>query len=138
MQATKFTTVAEAINDNIRFTPEIVLAIKHARASKLFQGTLQERQEKFRKMHTELSEAMGVKIKLEFASGTSLSRVGRRRNTGIIHGRLSLVTYLHLVAQAAEYDANGQLTFAVNLFRKYFPRSFANCQQIGIYLVKKK
>jgi hypothetical protein len=130
--------VAEAISDNVQFTPEIVQAVKNVRAAKLFQGTLAERQEKFRTFHAAMCKAMDVSIELKFKPGRKLSAYRLTHKTGTLIGRLSLVTYFYIMSHAAQYDFNGQMTFSINLFRKYFPRSFARCEQQGLYLVHPK
>ncbi len=138
-----FSTVAEALSNNVRFTAPVVDAVKLGRASKLWRGTLDERKEKFQAMHSAFCQALEIEASLNLSRvtgrGLCLYRVKTRdgKTTIYLSGKLSFVTYLHAIGDAVGYEANARLSFAVNLFRKYFPRSFAACRQVGIFLVKK-
>jgi hypothetical protein len=124
----------------MKFKPAALRAVRAFAHSKPWQGTFAERWDKFMALRQALSEVYGIAPMLEFRgreSGSSgASCYVPARNTIILRGRLSVVTFLHEFAHARGADERQACRWSINLFRRCFPRSFARCRAVGHTLVR--
>ncbi len=121
--------------------PAAKTALKKFRASKPWRGTFEERWEKFMTLRQKLSEACDVAPILEFHGNEQLDRPGNgawlgRRNTIVLTGKLSVVTFLMCFAGALGMTRDDALGWAQGIFRHYFPRSFGGCRRQGDLLLR--
>lgn len=130
------------IDDSIRFPRETHRALREFARSKPWRGTVKERQEKFLALHARLCEIYSLETKLIFETRehctTSIySRYDRKRNAVILVGRLSVVSYLQMLAYALDCRGEQVVKWSVNLFKRRFPISFGRCVFVGHVLVRK-
>ena len=95
-----------------------------------------ERGDKFAELHRELCRAYDLETILvrddSNPNGFSgASAFDDRINKIILHGRLSVVTYLFCFGCAIGGQPRASLAFAVAIFTHYFPRSLARCEEVG-------
>ena len=133
-------TVQEVLDPAVRFKPAALRAVRAFARSKPWRGTFAERWEKFITLRQALSEVYGIAPILEFwgeeGGHSGSSCFVPRRNTIILRGRLSVVTFLHEFAHARGADERQACRWSINLFRRCFPRSFARCRAVGHTLVR--
>ncbi len=134
-------TVASLLADGPEFPFEVIDAVKALARSKPWKGTLEERKAKFQAANEALADACDVKpLSILFGdlNGTSSLRSAYRRHQRTIYlsGKLSVVTYLHLLAAAMGLSPLERFRWSLSLFAAYFPRSFARCRQDGLFLVR--
>jgi hypothetical protein len=133
-------TVSEVLDLSMKFKPAALRAVRAFARSKPWRGTFAERWDKFMALRQVLSEVYGIAPILEFrgresgSSGSSCYVPGR--NTIILRGRLSVVTFLHEFAHARGADEQQACPWSINLFRRCFPRSFGRCRAVGHTLVR--
>lgn len=132
--------LASIIDDSVKVNAAAAAALKEFRRSKPWRGTFAERLAKLEAFHAAMSEAYGLSFKLtardegDVCSGGS--EVLPLRRTIALRGRLSVVTYLHLLGRARGMSRTDAIRWSVNVFRKFFPLSFSRCQFSGGMLVK--
>ena len=145
----------QIIDENVRFTEGMIQATKAFAKSKPWRGTLEERAEKFHTYHAavaaenDLTHSLIVMEEtLGDAPGTSTGAIVHVDDAGlpthertgklaiVLAKKLSVVTYLFLVAGALGYDRRKALKFAVNLFKQCFPLSFSACRLEGGLLIR--
>jgi len=135
-------TVDEVLDDSIRFRRPTVRAALRFKASRPWRGSLAERKTKFRKVHEDLCQVYGKQTTLVFGridgSCSGHSCYNPASDTITLHGRLSVVTYLHEVAHALGRDERGACRWSINLFAKCFPREFLRCQTRGHMLMARR
>lgn len=126
------------VNENAVFTDSVMEATKDFAKSKPWQGDADERADKFRAYHDAMCKACGIECVLEIVGPSNSGRSGaeaRMSSAGdmiVIAGKLSVVTYLYAFAKLIYgEDSDLQLTFAINLFRVGFPKSFARADLSG-------
>lgn len=131
------TTVVECLDPDRKFKPAVLKAVRAFARSKPWRGTIDERCGKFRKLHLALATAYNCEpAKLIFAAPNDIDSTRSCfvpvLDTIILRGPLSVITYLHEAAhwlrRADEYEAVG---WSINLFRRAFPRSFAQLRFDG-------
>lgn len=115
-------------------------AIKRFRNAKPWRGTFADRQEKFETFHDELAGACGFTTKFEFVGEENATRPGNggydpTGNRIVLAGKLSVVTMLFCFGLVGELSRAESLKWSGKLFKHYFPRSFARCQQVGTMLL---
>lgn len=132
---------SQFIDDSLRYPRETMNAVRIFARSKPWRGTREERTHKFRTLHTRLCEIYSLTTQLQIAGGdepTSIySHYQRKRDTIVLQGRLSVVTYLHLFAYALDCRGVEVVKWSVNLFKRRFPISFGRCRFVGHLLVRK-
>lgn len=135
-------TVAEILDESMTFRRAALRAVRAFARSRPWRGSNQERQGKFRQLNAALAAAYGIQAPaLRFPdeqygdrpSGSSNYRPHSHSIT--IHGRMSVVTFLHEFAHARGFDERQAVRWSVNLFRRCFPRSYARCEHVGHVLV---
>jgi len=128
-------TVAEVIDDNMRFRRATIEAVLEFKRSRPWAGTERERKRKLRRLHYALRRIYGKRTGLGFGTldGTCSGRSSydSLNDVIILRGRLSVVTYCHEWAHALGKSERGACRWSVNLFRKCFPREFAACRTEG-------
>jgi hypothetical protein len=92
-------------------------------------------------LHRDLTAAYGLTTRLEFERGDDSQPSGSScydpvRNMIRLRGRLSVVTYLHEFGHALGYGEQGACRWSINLFRRFFPRSYARLVPEGHTLVR--
>jgi hypothetical protein len=130
-------SVEECLDANRKYKPAVLRAVKAFAKSKPFTGTIAERQEKVRTLNDALAGAY------EVPSPRLVFETDEQRDSGsscfvpasdtiILRGRMSVVSYLHEFAHfrfgRSERTA---CRLSINLFRRFFPRSFARCRFDG-------
>ncbi len=119
-----------ALGQPLNFRPETLQAVRAFARSKPWKGTIAERSVKFQTLHAELAAAYEVTAPTLIFSGdghgdSSASCYIPSENTIIIHGRLSVITFLHewghVLRGSSEQEA---CRWSLNLFRRCFPRSW--------------
>jgi hypothetical protein len=135
-------TVAEVIDDNMRFRPGTLQAVLRFKENRPWRGSLEERKAKFLALHQDLCGLYGKQTTLTFgqleggdSGGSCYSRMG---DAITLCGKLSVVTYLHEFAHALGRDERGACRWSINLFKRCFPRQFAKCQASGHTLVRRR
>ena len=130
-------TPQDQIAANFTFQAGTIEAAKTFARTKPYLGTTEERRTKFKALHQQLCEVHSVKVDLVFVgdnnqhqhSGTSCFVFANESvpiNTIALAGRLSVVTYLTMFgAGIANGNMNKAKRWAVNLFQRSFPKSFA-------------
>jgi len=128
-------SISSYVSESVAFTPAIVEATKSFARSKPWRGTLSVRKEKFQNFHTAMCQACEVKSELVFVHIPGLRRSAGSVVAGrlmLAENKLSAVTYLYWFAELIYgRQPDQQMTFAVNLFKQRFPRSFAACDVSG-------
>lgn len=134
-------TVADLVAEGAEFSPAIVEAVKAFARAKPWQGTIEERKAKFQAANEALvaaCELQPVSVLFGDLNGTSSLRSGYRpgQRTIYLTGKLSVVTYLHLFAKALGLKQRDCFRWSLSLFAARFPRSYAACEQRGLFLVR--
>ncbi len=134
-------TVNEVVDPNAKYKPAALRAVRTFAQSKPWQGTEEERKEKFRKLNHDLSAAYGIP-EPELVFGTlDGSHSGNSHYIPALHritllGKLSVVTYLHEFAHSRGMGERGACRWSINLFRRCFPRQFARLAHAGHMLIR--
>ena len=128
-------TVEGLINDRKVYSEAIIEATKELARSKPWQGTIAERQDKLRAYHVKLCAAYGIEIDLEFV-GIADTVVGDVRFNAQLRriqliGKCSIINYLHAFTRARGTGKREAYAWSLNLFKRYFPRSFERAEKIG-------
>jgi len=119
-------TVAEVLS-NRKYKREVLKAMKRFKKSKPFRGEFVERRAKFAKVFYELCNAYDISINLELPieeSGAGNGYYSHFNRSVSLVGKLSVVTLLHEFAHALGKNEKGACSWSLNLFRRFFPRSF--------------
>lgn len=125
-------TVAEVIDDAIRFKPAVLAAVHAFKVSHPWRGSLDERHAKFRKLYADLSAVYGIApphlvFGNDHVSDSGSSAYLPQMRTVVLRGRLSVVTALHEYAHVLGKDEHQACRWSVNLFKRVWPRLFARC-----------
>lgn len=134
-------SVLEVIDDNKKYRPAALRAVKAFARSKPWQGHEDERKEKYRQLNRDLSTAYGIPEPVLIfgeldGSSSGSSYYHPLRHQIVLNGRLSVVTYLHEFSHARGMGERAACRWSVNLFRRCFPRSFSSLVQVGHMLVR--
>lgn len=127
-------TVAEVLG-NVRYKMATKAAVRAFSRSKPWRGTLDERKQKFLTLHQTLCRIYAKRTQLELLidesqhSGSSCFIPSDDKI--VLRGRLSVVTYLHEFGHALGKDERQTCRWSINLFRRYFPRSFSRAGRRG-------
>jgi hypothetical protein len=132
----RFPSASSYVDDSLQFTTGIEDAVKSFARSKPWVGTPDEQFQKLQAIHDSLCSICEVTVglqRVEIEVGErALIGYSERRNAILIAGRLSVVTYLFAFARVLFGDARQrQMAFAVNLYKRCFPRSFARADLSG-------
>ena len=127
-------TVAEVLDDSIRFKPAALAAVRDLARAKPWRGTPDERLAKLRRCLLELSTAYGIEPP-RLTVGAIDCFIPAFQQIQLT-ARLSVVTFLHEFAHARGFDERQAVRWSVNLFRRCFPRSYARCRHVRHTLVR--
>ena len=134
-------SVSECVEERT-YQRETVAAIREYRRSKPWRGSLSERTQKLRRLHSALCTAYGLTTDLicsvgdDDAGSSGGSHYSPSRNRITLTGRLSVITYLHEFGHALGYGEQGACRWSINLFRRFFPRSYSRLQAEGHTLIR--
>lgn len=128
-------TVAECLDDSIRYRRATLAAARAYRELRPWSGPRAVRERKLWVLHEALCLIYGVDVPLVIQSGAGCSG-GSNFNTSTgritLRGRLSVVTYLHEFAHAlGKLEEREACRWSINLFRRVFPRQFARLRAEG-------
>lgn len=133
-------TVAEVLSDTITYKPEVLRAMRALKRAKPYRKGKVEQAELLRAAMHAFCDAYGMRrprLVCQWRGGDSGSSFYRPSQHMIcLTGRFSVVTFLHEFAHARGYDERQAVRWSVNLFRRIFPRLFAQCRQVGHTLVR--
>jgi len=128
-------SVDEVIDPGMTFRPGVLAAVYAFKRSYPWRGTLDERKSKFLTLHQALCAVYGKRTILTFeridGGPSDDSSYCPATDTICLRGKLSVVTYLHEVAHALGRDERGAAKWSLNLFKRCFPRLFANSVKEG-------
>ena len=134
-------TVLEVIDDQVIYSEAVLHAVEHFAQAHPWRGTTDERQEKIRALHHDLSTACNLaEPELVFTciiggpSGGSHYEPSRQRI--VIVGKLSVVTYLHEFGHAQGMGEKESCRWSINLFKRCFPRQYGRLVHVGHMLVR--
>jgi len=144
------TCINDVIVDNPNFPESVVNAVKEFARSKPWRGDVEQRREKFTAVINSLNAAVGMNVSAEFNDADTEGPSHRSTidfaniDAPVIQftGRLSVATLFYLYAGCmAPYDETmqshwGRMRWAANMFKRFFPRSFAALDTSGAYLIK--
>jgi len=123
-------TVAECIDDNLRYRLGVIAAVKRFARSKPWRGSLPERLAKFNALHAHLCDLYEKRTTFSYLpADRSNGRYRPATDEILLEGKLSVVTYLHEFGHALGKGERGACRWSINLFKRCFPRSFARCDQ---------
>ena len=129
-------TVLEVLDDAVRFRPTTFQAVKAFAESRPWQGSLEERIAKFRKVNHDLAVAYHVPEpqlvfgRLDGGSSDS-SFYDPTRHQIVLNGKLSVVTFLHEFAHARGMGEVGACRWSIILCRRCFPQCVARLVGLG-------
>lgn len=124
-------TVAEVIDNTIKYREATDKAITEFKESKPWQGDAKDMRKKIRKLNSSLAKAYGIErpqvvFVRRFRCGSCYIPVG---NLIIIEqektGKYSVVVFLHEFGHALGKNEKETCRWSINLFRKHFPKSYA-------------
>lgn len=125
-------TVAECLDDGLRYRPATLAALERFRATYPWRGSLAERRRKIEGLHRDLCGVYGRTTELVWRSrepvdaDSGASCYIPAADRIVMSGRPSVVTYLHEFAHALWGASERQACrWSLNLFRRTFPRSWA-------------
>lgn len=134
-------TVIEVLNRRMRFRPDVLIALDAFARSGPWQGSLQQRKQKFRKLLADLSAVYGIEPPKLIYGHLDGSRSGKSSYDPTAHrivltGKLSVVTVLHEFAHARGMDEHAACRWSLSLFRRCFPRQYSGLIHRGHMLLR--
>ncbi|HLL87691.1 MAG TPA: hypothetical protein VK324_00145 [Tepidisphaeraceae bacterium] len=130
-------SVQELLDDRMTFKPSALRAVRAFARARPWQGTLDDRHQKFRQLHNDLCAAYGLDPKPQLVFGndhttdSGSSCFIPAMNTIVLRGRMSVVTYLHEFAHARGRNEREAARWSINLFRRCFPKSWGHVRFDG-------
>ncbi len=140
-------TVAECIDDELTYKAGTEAAIKKFRANGPWNGSLEEQQIKYRMLNAELAKIYEIKEpKLvfvdKFPAGPCCFPTSKPAVIMMepVRGQnsYSVVAYLHEFAHTLGKGERGACRWSLNLFKRFFPKSFGKLEPRGHMLYRKK
>jgi hypothetical protein len=129
-------TVEECIDDTLKFRKDTINEINRFKRFLPWRGTVRERRAKLRYLNRQLCGIYGINVRIVFNRQTP-SCYKPSLNLIVLED-CSVVTYLHEFAHAMGRNEKGACRWSLNLFKRYFPKSFAGNKQVGHMLVRKR
>lgn len=133
-----FEQPTNVIDDTMTFKPEAIKALREFKKAKTFRETVEVRLGQMRELIGKLCEVYGMPpVSVAFpeandtGGGSGSSYYDSHGRCIVMKGHLSIITLLHEFKHARDLDTRGTIDqksaqkFAVNLFRKVYPRQFA-------------
>lgn len=122
------------VDDGQHYKPAVLAAVRDFRDSKPWAGTREEREEKFKTLHAAFCSAYEINLRLAFMlpelSGSTFGILDASQEL-ILSGKLSVITYFLAIATARGFDFNNSARWAITLFARVFPQSFARLEMRG-------
>ena len=111
---------------------EIVKCLLKFKNENPWAGSVEERKNKFLKLHNELNIVFHKNVKLVFEISDKISEWFLSKNsyydagvdTIVLMGRLSVITYLHEYGHSLNMRQEEAIMFSQDLFRKVFPEKW--------------
>lgn len=128
-------TVDECIDDKLKYKKATLNAIEEFKSMRPWMGTILERKTKLIYLHRHLCEIYGIDIGITFDL-QSYSRYLPMEKIIVLHN-CSVVTFLHEFAHAMGKDEKGACRWSLNIFKRFFPKSFEKNHKVGHMLIKK-
>ena len=133
-------TAEETLTKPVEFEKDTLNAIIRFKEKNPWQGTSEERFQKFKELNEALNVIykQNVSLSMENITGgySGESSYNRITNSIILRGKLSVVTYLHEYAHALEKDERESVRWSLNLFKQTFPVQFSKLVSKGHTMVK--
>jgi len=135
-------TATEVLDDEMKFKPGALSAVRAFGRSKPWRGTVDERSVKFEELNRALAIAYAMpepRLVISRIDGTcsGTSSYNRETHTISLRGRLSVLTFLHEFAHARGMGERGACRWSINLFRRCFPTQYAKLLHQGHMLVRR-
>jgi hypothetical protein len=138
-------SVAECLDDTIKFKPEVNEAMVKFKKSRPWSGTKEEIQVKIRSLCHDLSLAYKIKepevvFVKKFSTGACCFT---KSDPPVImmeeesDERYSILTFLHEFGHALGRGEKSTCRWSINLFRKHFPKSYKKLIPVGHLLFRR-
>lgn len=131
-------TLERLVNEALELNAEAVAAVKGLATERPWRGAFDRRVEAFIQCNRELNEALPHDghtwqlVHIGARTGDSgRSRIDPKLRRIVLAGHLSVVTFLYLFARTRDLPRAAAMVWAVTMFKKCFPRSFARCEFVG-------
>lgn len=128
-------TVAEVLNPDARYKPETVRAVRAYAKTKPWRGSMADRKAKAEALIADLAEAYCCrKPRLMLVSAMGDYYQPATNTIFLTEGdgkKFSVLTLLHEFGHALGKDERQTCTWSINLFSRFFPRSFAGLRAEG-------
>jgi hypothetical protein len=125
-------TAAECIDDGMFFPAMVIQAVANLAKSKPWSGTLEERIGKLKTCAQELARAHDVAMPFLHVADGAIDCYRRGLKTICLNKRgdvgPSVITFLHEFGHHLGYNEREACRYSLNLFKRYFPKSFAKLQ----------
>jgi hypothetical protein len=137
-------TVVECLDDEMKYRSGTGKAIEAFRAMNPYRGTPEEIQVKYRTLNTALAKVYEIpEPKLVFVDKIPCGPCCLRSKPAVIliepnaDGEYSVVVFLHEFAHTLGHGEVGACKWSLNLFKRYWPKSFEKLDHRGHMLYKK-
>ncbi len=130
-------SVEEVLDESMTFNLLALRAVQAFARSRPWHGTLDERHQKFRKLHDDLCQAYRLDPKPRLVFGNDHRTCSGKScfipsmNTIVLRGRLSVVTHLHEFRHACGKGEREACRWSINMFRRCFPKSWSQVRFDG-------
>jgi len=130
-------SVVEVLDQSMTFNPSALRAVQSFAQSHPWRGTIDERHQKFRRLHDDLCRVYGLNpqprldLGNDYATCSGNSYFIPALNVIVLRGRLSVVTYLHEIGHARGMNERRAARWSINLFRRCFPKSWSRVTFAG-------
>ncbi len=139
-------TVEECIDDELKYKKGVYEAIKKFRDSNPWRGTKPEMQYKYNLLNTDLAKIYEIpEPKLVFVDKFPVGPCCFPHSVPAVimmeatsDGRYSVVAFLHEFAHAIGRDEKGACKWSLNLFKRFFPKSYEKLEPRGHMLYRKQ
>lgn len=139
----KYPKVEEVLDDSMKFKKETIRALTRFKNSNPYKGSLQDIQDKFRKLNSELSliykmEEPKLLFCKKFIKGSCYLPYGHVIILEQQGKKYGVVTFLHEFRHAMGAIREWHTCkWSINLFRKVFPEAYSKLEPVGHMLMKK-
>lgn len=135
-------TVADVLNPERKYPPDVLRALRAFRATKPWQGSPDERMSKLKCLHDDLCIAyrLADPPPLRF-SNQQPDHYNLDSNEIVLSMRLSVLTYLHEFVHARDRGRSSEreaASWSINLFKRMFPRSYSQLVPVAHLLVRRE
>jgi hypothetical protein len=135
-------TVAEVLDDDIKYKKEVLEAVMAFKKTRPWRGSPKVQYVKFQKLNVALSAIYNIPVPtLIFKPGVPSCYFPMAKTIFMepeSDGKYSVVVFLHEYGHALGKNEVKTCTWSINLFRLCFPKSYAKLEPKGHLLYKKK